>query len=185
MKIRTFIALEIPDDTIQQIFNLIENHSEAKLFKWENKDKIHLTLKFIGNIEFNLIPELIHQLQFLNEITVLKLSVSKFGMFYHKKQPKIFWAGLEISEQLMEIVNRIENVLLKYGIEKEEPNFKPHLTLLRIKNNNRTDFLAKLKELKFEPIVFHSDKIIFYQSKLHPSGSVYEPLHIFHLKKLE
>ncbi|MCX7611458.1 MAG: RNA 2',3'-cyclic phosphodiesterase [Ignavibacterium sp.] len=183
MKIRTFIALDIPDFVKEKIFNLIYNYSEAKLFRWEPKEKIHLTLKFIGDIEIDIVPEILKSLNFLNEINSQMLILKNFGMFYHKNEPKIFWAGLNVSDELIEIVKKIEDVLFDFGIEKEKRSFKPHLTLLRVKNKRNTDFLEKLKELNFESIDFESDKIIFYQSELLPAGSVYKKIHKFQLKK--
>ncbi len=183
MKIRTFLALEIPDDVKEKIFNLINGFDETRFFKWELKHKIHLTLKFIGDIENNLIPTLTDKLNFLNNLSIQTLVLKNFGMFYQKTEPKIFWAGLNVSDELKNAVNLIEECLYEFGIEKEKRNFKPHLTLLRIKNNTKTDFLSKLKDLNFEPIVFESDKIVFYKSELLPSGSVYKSLHKFQLKK--
>lgn len=183
MKIRTFIALDIPEDVKELIFNIIDEYEESKYFKWEQRNKIHLTLKFIGDIEKSLIPEIIEKLNFINETYVQTLIIENFGMFYHKKEPKIFWAGLKVSNELVDVVKKIEDELVKYGIAKEKRDFKPHLTLLRIKNNRNTDFLEKLKELNFEPIEFEADKITFYQSELLPGGSIYKPLHKFQLKK--
>jgi 2'-5' RNA ligase len=183
MKIRTFLALEIPNDVKEQIFNLINDFEEAKFFKWEQKHKIHLTLKFIGDIDNNLIPEIIEKLSFLNNLSTQTLELKNFGLFYNKKEPKIFWAGLNVSDELINAVNLIEDCLYEFGIEKERRNFKPHLTLLRIKNSAKTDFLSKLKDFNFEPIVFESDTIVFYKSELLPTGSVYKSLHKFQLKK--
>lgn len=185
MKIRTFLALEIPDYVKEKIFNLINDFDDAKFFRWEQKHKIHLTLKFIGEIEKNLIPEIITKLNFLNNLSTQTLELTNFGSFYYKKEPKIFWAGLKVSDELINAVNLVEDYLYEFGIEKEKRNFKPHLTLLRIKNIAKTDFLSKLKDLNFEPIVFEADKIVLYKSELLPTGSVYKSLHKFQLKKTE
>lgn len=183
MKIRTFLALEIPDNVKEKIFNLINDFDEAKFFKWEQKNKIHLTLKFLGDIEKNLIPEIIAKLNFLNNLSTQTLELTNFGLFYHKKEPKIFWAELNVSDELINAVDLVEDCLYEFGIEKEKRNFKPHLTLLRVKKSAKTDFLSKLKDFNFEPIVFESDTIVFYKSELLPTGSVYKSLHKFQLKK--
>lgn len=183
--IRTFIALKIPEEIIENIFNLIYSIDNNYKFNWEQKNKIHLTLKFLGDIKPAIVPQIINELDFLNDFNVQSLELKNFGMFFHKKEPKIFWAGLNTSKELIEVVDKIELTLEKFGIEKEKRPFKPHLTLLRIKNNLNIDFLYKLVNFNFEPIVFQTDSIVFYKSELLPTGSVYKSLHKFHLKQKE
>ncbi len=185
MKIRTFIALEIPEYVIEYIFSILSKESQHKKFKWESKEKIHLTLKFIGDFEQDKILSLINDLSFLEEEKIQRIELKNFGMFYNKNAPTIFWAGLNISDVLFSIVERIENTLIKYDIQKEIRKFKPHLTLMRIKNYYDIDFLTRLKDVNFEPVVFESDKIVLFKSELHPTGSVYKSLHKFQLKKTE
>jgi len=185
MKIRTFIAVDIPSYAIDKTFEIIFSVIDNKKIKWQSKDKIHLTLKFIGDFEQKLIPELVEKLNFLNDLQTQKIELNKFGFFFTNKSPRVFWIKPVISEELIKIVDEIENVLLQYGIPKEKRKFSPHLTLLRIKNDEKVDFLNKLIKLKFEPIVFESNLITLYKSDLHPSGAIYNSLHKFQLKKME
>jgi len=185
MKIRTFIALDIPLYAVDKIFEILFNQLGNQKINWQSSDKIHLTLKFIGDFEQKLIPELIEKLNFLNKLQSQKISLTKFGFFYNNKAPRIFWIKPIVSEELLKTVDEIENVLLQYSIPKEKRKFSPHLTLLRIKNDEKVDFLNKLISLKFEPIVFESNSITLYKSDLNPSGAIYKSLHIFQLKKME
>ena len=185
MKIRTFIALDIPNFVVEKIFEILTSQVGDKKVKWQSKDKIHLTLKFIGDFEQKLIPELVEKLNFLNDLQTQKIELTEFGFFYTNKSPRVFWIKPVISKELIKTVDEIEEVLLQYDIPKEKRKFSPHLTLLKIKNDEKVDFLNKLITLKFEPIVFESNLITLYKSDLHPSGAIYNSLHKFQLKKME
>ncbi len=185
MKIRTFIALDIPDFAIDKVYEILNSKIDERTIKWQPKNKIHLTLKFIGDFAQDLIPELVEKLNFLNELQTQKIKLTEFGFFFANKSPKVFWIKPVISEALIQTVDKIEDVMIKYGIPKEKRKFNPHLTLLRIRNDENVDFLDKLTTLKFEPIVFESNTVTLYKSDLRLSGAIYNSLHKFQLKTTE
>ncbi|MCX7876207.1 MAG: RNA 2',3'-cyclic phosphodiesterase [Melioribacteraceae bacterium] len=184
MTIRTFIALEIPQDIIEIAFKKLK--SKIKSFdkiNWEPKEKLHLTLKFIGNFEENNINLLTEELnKTFERFNKLDLGLDKFGFFWKDENPKILWLGLKENKNLFELVSKIDEVTNQFGIEKEKRKFKSHITFLRIKNLNHIDELLFLKEVKFDNINFVSDKIHLFKSELLKTGSVYKSLKEFQLK---
>lgn len=185
MKSRIFIALNIPDEAKDKLFEIINQLHTDKDLKWEMKEKIHLTLKFVGDVDYELIPEIKNELEFLQEYRSQKLQITGFGFFFRFKEPKILWAGLKFSDELKLIAQRLEDYFTKFGIEKEKREFKPHLTLMRIKNNPGENFINKFKNSKFEPIDFQSNSISLIKSELKPSGSVYTEIKKYILRPLE
>lgn len=185
MKNRIFVALNIPDDAKEKLFSIIYQLHSDKSLKWETKEKIHLTLKFVGEFEDELIPQIKNDLIFLEEYKTQLLQINGFGFFFSYKEPRILWAGLKYSEELKNIAERLEDYFVRYGVEKENRPFKPHLTLLRIKNNLGESFINKFKNSKFEPISFQSNSISLIKSELKPSGSVYTEIKKYKLRPLE
>lgn len=133
MKSRIFVALNVPDEAKNKLFNIVYQLHPDKNLNWEKKEKIHLTLKFVGDIDDELLPEIKNDLKFLQEYETQKLQITGFGFFFRFKEPKILWAGLKFSNELKLIAKRLDDYFTKFGIEKENREFKPHLTLMRIK----------------------------------------------------
>lgn len=185
MKNRIFVALNIPDEAKDLLFDIIKQLHPDKNLKWEKKEKIHLTLKFVGEIDDELLPEIMNDLEFLQEFNTQKLQLTGFGFFFRFNEPKILWAGLKFSDELKLIAERLDHYFTKFGIKKENREFKPHLTLLRIKNNPGDNFINKFKKSKFEPIDFQSNTISLIKSELNPSGSAYTEIKKFNLRPLE
>jgi 2'-5' RNA ligase len=180
--IRLFIALKIPSDIVEKV---IEFRNEVvvanSLFKWEPVDKLHLTLKFIGEFPEEKLSELIHSLSFLNHLPKMRLKLGRFGFFFSKKDPRILWIGLNSEKNLVELVEKLNRVISIFGIEPEVRKFKAHLTLLRIKNNFPGELIKKFEEYDVPELSFVSEKIILFKSELKPSGSVYTEIKSFDL----
>ena len=93
---RLFIALNIPEEIKQKIIemrrNLINqipgNHYEK--LRWEPKEKYHLTLKFIGDVNESLADEIPNHLDFIGEYKKVNCELTKFGFFYNKRVLKIY-----------------------------------------------------------------------------------------------
>lgn len=185
MKSRIFVALNIPDEAKNNLFDIIYKLHPDKNLNWEKKEKIHLTLKFVGDVDNGFLPEIINDLKFLEQFNTQKLQITEFGFFFRFKEPKILWAGLKFSDELKLIAKKLDDYFTKFGIEKESREFKPHLTLIRIKNNPGDNFINKFKNSKFEPIDFQSNSISLIKSELNPSGSVYTEIKKYKLRPLE
>jgi len=180
--IRLFIALIIPEEVIEKIFNYCADVTKSLSgHKWEPKEKIHLTLKFIGDIKEELLPEIIEDIKFVENYTSFKCSISKFGFFFKDNQARILWCNFETGEKIFELVRELNIRLTKFGIEAEKRKFKGHLTLLRIKNKMDEKFIQRFKEYKFDPIQFNSNKIVLVKSILKPGGSEYKVLKNYEL----
>jgi 2'-5' RNA ligase len=142
--IRLFVALKIPHEVRSAIVKLRKViYPDDNLFKWEPEEKIHLTLKFIGEVKAEIAEEISSSLKFVEEYKALRCQLNNFGFFYRKKDPVILWAGLNIDESVFEIVKRIEKHLTKFNIPEEKREFNTHITLLRIKRKTDNNFINK------------------------------------------
>ncbi len=181
--IRLFIALLIPDEVKSIVFDhcksVITNTSE---YRWEEKDKIHLTLKFIGEVKEALLPHITNELEFVKNYFSFDCTISRFGFFFWDNEARILWCNLETDASIISLVDELNGRLKNYNIEVEKRKFKGHLTLLRIKERVTEDFIKKIKEYKFASVEFNTNQIALIQSVLKPSGSEYKVLKIYELK---
>ena len=181
--IRLFAALNIPEEIKDKIFgycfDAVENPSE---YKWEAKEKIHLTLKFIGDVKDELLPEIIDEIEFVKRYSSFNCTISKFGFFFRDREPKILWCNLDTDDSLVRLVDELDKRLGIFGIEVEKRKFKGHLTLLRIKKSVNEKLIQGFKEYKFDPVNFNTNQVALIQSILKPTGSEYKVLKIYELK---
>ena len=185
MKNRLFVALNLPEEVIEQIISLRNKISKSLNIKWEPNKKLHLTIKFIGDVSNEMMNQIADELSFITNYTSIKCSVSKFGFFYRDSRPIILWAGLIVCDHLNKIIIQINLNLNNLSIPIEQRKFNPHITLLRIKNKPEINFVNNFKNYTFKPILFNANSITLYKSILHPEESEYIKIKNYKLKELE
>ncbi|HON19243.1 MAG TPA: RNA 2',3'-cyclic phosphodiesterase [Salinivirgaceae bacterium] len=182
---RTFIAIDIlPQASILNFFqNLQQELSDSKI-NWVNPKIFHLTLAFLGEIEepnSSLIKENLKKIA--GQQSAFEIEVNGFGYFGSIQQPKVLWVGIIPNDKLSGLQSKISVELKQLGIQIEERQFHPHITLGRAKSN--VD-VQKLKTLVSEYSCFkfqnsYVKEIIFYESMLRPQGPIYKPIETFSL----
>jgi RNA 2',3'-cyclic 3'-phosphodiesterase len=182
--IRLFVALTIPDEVKNQIIELRKGiFPDEDIFRWEDNSKIHLTLKFIGDVEENLLGSITNELDFLLHFEKINCSAERFGFFFKAKdEPRILWLGLSLDSSVNRIVEELNQRLFKFSIPIELRKFKAHLTLLRIKKNVSKDFIEKFLNAEFAKINFKTNVIVLLQSELSSQGSTYKEIKKYYLK---
>jgi len=181
MSKRLFIAVDISlsDDVVSLLAKLKQKLSRDNI-KWVPTHNFHLTLKFLGDTEESLIPELISQMEIIaKQFTPFELTVKSLGTFSSAKFPKVIWLGIDDKENtLSSIASNLNKSLSALGFDEDKRTFKAHLTLARIKFINNPQILNNLVR-SYRDTVFHRqviEKLILYESILKPSGPVYKPL---------
>ena len=174
--IRLFIALKIPLHIRKEIVNFtMEFLPGYDKYKWEQIDKVHLTLKFIGDIKEELVNEVIKKISFMNEYKKFECGLDKYDFFYRNRKPVIFFLKLKIDERINELVIRLNKELEILNIPLEKKEFHAHLTLLRIKGNEDIIPLQKMNEIELKT-KFIAEEIALFQSRLLAHGSIYKEL---------
>jgi 2'-5' RNA ligase len=181
--IRLFIALKIPEEVKDRLSNICREVSGNDLgITWESKEKIHLTLKFIGEVENHLLKPISDTLEFINNYKSINCSIVKFDFLFRFKEPQILWADLKTDDSVFDLVNELNMRLFDFGIEKENRKFKPHLTLLRIKKYPGERFIDKFKKYDIDAINFSASEISLIESKLQPTGAAYKEIKNYTLR---
>lgn len=180
---RVFIAVPIGNEVIENIFSSLSKIEVFNKFKWEPKEKLHVTLKFIGEISESKIFTLDNSLNKISEnLNQFNIKVNRLGYFYKNSIPTIFWFNFFRSEQLNNLKLNIENNLYKQGFEKDEKDFKAHVTLMRVKTDFEKENVLLYKNLDIEQKDVCIDKILLMKSELLRSGSVYKKINEYKLK---
>lgn len=181
--IRLFVALKIPVDVKNKLLQICNQLTQTPdLFKWEKPEKIHLTLKFIGEVEEELVSSIVKEIAFVEEYNSFNFNVTKFGFFFKFGEPKILWAGLKTDESIYSLVEEMNRRLSIFSIPVEKRKFKPHLTMLRIKRNPGTEFINNFEKYSFDNWNFNSNEITLIKSELFPTGARYTDIKKYNLK---
>jgi 2'-5' RNA ligase len=186
--IRTFIAIELPEQIIDSI-SRIQERLQPYGFKvrWVRPQNIHLTLKFLGNIQ-KVQTEKISQAIFesAHGFAPISTAAKGIGAFPSIKRPRVIWVGLAGQiYQLQKLQKMLDEKLAVNGFPKEKRKFKGHLTLGRVKNKiDPQRLLEAVKEFAgFESEPFVTDKVALFKSELKPAGAVYTKLMETHLRE--
>lgn len=180
---RLFIALEIPDEALDQILQIRDSiYGVGSKIKWEPKNKLHLTLKFLGDVDESLNESITDKLsQIADKYNRIKAELNRFGMFYRKKKPAILWVGLNDNEKINSLQQEVEEAATELGFKREKRKFHSHITLLRVKGREDFDKLKKLENYQFDPIRFTAEKLSLVKSELTQQGSIYTTVKSFNL----
>ena len=180
--IRLFVALKIPENIKEQLLSICyELVPDASLYRWVSKDKIHLTLKFIGEVEENLVPPISTELDFVINYHSFDFTISRFGFFFRDKRPKILWAGLQTDEAIFKLAGELNKRMEIFNIEPERRKFKSHLTLLRIKSMLDENFINNFNNYQFDNLKFKTNKIALVKSELSQAGAKYTEIKNYEL----
>ncbi len=176
---RTFIAIDLPTPVKEKIAQIQATFKDCNLsFKWVAAENIHLTLKFLGNIDEMQIDEVKKIITAVAQKNkTLKAKLLEFGFFPNERRPRVFFIATSQEDILKSIAEELENKLEDLGFEPEH-RFKSHLTLARIKSLENIDCLKrKMKEVRLKE-EFAIDEIILFKSTLTRTGSIYEKIFI-------
>ncbi len=186
--IRTFIALELPEDILAQIDQAQTRFKDAlpgNAVRWTKPDGVHLTLKFLGQTPEDQISMIVSALRASAAVhPVIDLEVSGAGCFPNLHQPRVIWIGVHEDQdghRLRTLQRAVESCVepLGYAIERRE--FSPHLTLGRVAQDIRPSDLKKIGEVIGASKVgllgrFTVSNVALIKSDLRPHGAVYTVL---------
>ena len=190
MKMRLFIAVDI-DEKIRHAVAQLQDEMAAEAdmkkgdVKWVRPEKMHLTLKFLGQVKDEKSVEICTVTgSAAEQHKAFDLDIETVGCF-GGKSPKVLWVGTESgSEELCALAGDIEKRLAEVGWPEEARKFSGHLTLCRIKNFEAGKKLAQISknysDIKLGTVLI--DAVTVYQSQLTPTGPIYTALGSYRLR---
>ncbi len=177
---RLFIGIPMPEEykrMLGDIQRAWKDKFQSRL-TWTRPENWHLTLKFLGEVDEERLPDL---KEFLDDFSFreLTLQAGSSGFFGSKGQYRVAWLGVEGEVQrLAELAHDMDQGLAGLGFEPEKKAFKAHLTLARIKKFVKSDpwrgFSSYVDNMDWPS--FTAQQIVLWQSSLTPKGPEYKAL---------
>ena len=186
--IRTFVSVSVPKEIVN-IQSMLKSTVEPKGLKlrWVMNGKMHLTLKFLGNTTQGSIDNLNEALfNAVKSAKVINLSISGTGAFPVKGRPNVLWLGIKGDiDELKQLTVNINNSLEPLGFITEKREFLPHVTIARIKSNQKKiPNISNYLNTTFTELPMKIVKISLVQSESFSKGTFYTILgtHFFRTK---
>lgn len=172
MSHRLFVGIRPPAPIRDALIDLMEGIDDVR---WQDEDQLHLTLRYIGEVDSHTADELAERLR-AAATPAFDLAIEGTGIFERKGRAHTLWAGVAASPALARLQQRVERQCIAAGLEPAPRKYHPHVTLARL---NRASgplgpFLAQTAALRLGP--WPVDSYILYESTLRPEGSLYEPV---------
>lgn len=169
---RLFVAIRPPGD-IRDL--LIDSMDEGPGLRWVGDDQLHLTLRFIGEVERPLAADIAAALGRLN-FPSFELRISGVGRF-DRRAGGALWAGVKPKKPVAELAAKADRACVEAGLEPERRAFHPHVTLARWNRANAQaaqDFERRHSSLSSPP--FAVERFILFESRLSRHGPHYEEM---------
>lgn len=168
--IRLFIALPIPQEIRPFLHRIGSSLPYAKPVP---EEQIHLTLRFIGDVEGS---QFIDIKQSLSSVTAasFRMSIQGVGHFPPRGKPRVIWAGAQPAKKIQSLKKKIDTCLRTCKLDPDKRKFFPHVTLARLKDTpvkRVSEFLAGNAFLHFDE--FEANCFQLYSSKLTPKGAIH------------
>ncbi len=168
---RLFVAIDPPEEIKSLLTEICYGLQGAK---WADPDQMHITLKFIGEVDGAVLRDAREALQVIT-LDAFNIVVKGMGFFPPRGAPKLIWAGIETNEALIKLRNKIESTLVRAGLEPERRKFAPHIRLANVKMSpprHLINYMAQYPLLQLPP--FRVSEFCLYSSFLASERAIHE-----------
>lgn len=183
--IRAFLAIQIPDDVTAALGHLTDQLAQAKLggLRPVRPENMHLTLKFFGSVNARHVDSIVDTVTHaVKAIRPFTLRLGNVGAYPDNRSPRILWVGLDGDVALLQDAHRrIETALGQIAIKPDSREFRPHVTIARIRDRASNIERRKVAETLFSAefrsgLLVPVDSISVMRSVLLPEGPQYSSL---------
>ena len=184
---RLFVAINLPVDTRDAIYADAEPlRAATQAVRWVAPSALHVTLKFLGERDDHLVPELRRALESVAAAHAsLSVSTTDVGAFPNFRRPRVVWLGMTSEDAMRALARDVDRVFVPLGIPAEARAFQAHLTLGRVKGElapREATLLAAAASGTRVSRGFSVQAVDLMRSELGPGGSRYAvvasvPLH--------
>ncbi|HWM51700.1 MAG TPA: RNA 2',3'-cyclic phosphodiesterase [Thermoplasmata archaeon] len=175
MTFRGFIAVDIPPSpSLESLAEQLRTASAS--LKVVSTDQLHLTVKFLGDTEEGLVPEIVTAIQeACADIRPFRITVQRTGAFPSLSRMNVVWVGVDGADPIARIAADLDVSFESLGFEVERRPWKAHVTLARVKGHHDLDRVRSILETRRDEIFgsHRVDRIHLKKSVLTPGGAQY------------
>jgi RNA 2',3'-cyclic 3'-phosphodiesterase len=173
LRVRAFFGLPVPEPQRGELGRFIAECAQlAPEFRWTPTENLHLTIRFVGNVE-RAVVETIAEALASRSAAAFELDLGGIGAFGRGSAVRVVWVGLRAgADAAAALAAQVEEECVRAGLVGEDRPLQAHLTLARARarNGSRLPDLLALPQLK----PWRADELILYSSRLTRSGAIYE-----------
>ena len=175
---RLFVALDVPPEVRGELAALAVEMAGAR---WTPPERLHVTLRFLGDTPAERVPALEAALR-ETKSPPLALRLDGLTAFPSRRSPRLIAARIAPDADLADLQRQVEAAAQDLGFEPEGRPFRPHVTLARLKRADPGAVLAFLRTHAADAS-FTADAFHLVASTLTPDGAVHERLASFPLRR--
>ena len=174
---RLFVAIRPPEEVREELLDLMEG---VPGLRWQSDEQLHLTLRFIGEVERPLAEDIAGELGRIR-FDPFEIAIDGMGRFDQRRGGAL-WAGVTPKEQLKALAQKVDRACQSAGVPPERRAFHPHITLARWSRAapDLAPFIERHGNLRSDP--WTAEDFILYESRLSRDGAHYEPIANYALK---
>jgi len=173
---RTFIALELSNSLKEGILALTEElRGRGVRASWARRSTLHLTLKFLGDVEETSLPEVVAAVaRASSRVSAFSFETRSLGAFPSPERPRVLWVGVEPEGELVALHEAVDGELAELGFPRERRRFHPHVTLGRLREPRAESVQEILDELVAPRERVDVLEVRVMRSTLRPGGAIHE-----------
>ena len=180
-----FIALPLPATAVAELRSLVHLLKRvAPGVRWVRPEQLHVTLRFLGDVEDEECQALVKSLQSIIELSPFTFNLAGLGAFPDRKRPRVVWTGVDTGrDPVVTLAARVEHAVVAAGLPAEDRPFSPHLTLGRVREpGNFAALWRTAEEAPFTGQPVNAVDVRLIWSTLTPTGPVYRDVESFPLR---
>jgi len=179
---RLFVAIDLPEPIKQSLTEICFGLPGAK---WLDPSQMHITLKFLGEVDGAVFREAREALATIG-MEPFEITIKGLGFFPPRGEPQMLWAGVEGNDRLKQLRNKVESTLVRAGLKNEKRKFAPHVGLAKVKGTppgRLAGFLGQHALLKLPP--FEVREFCLFSSFLSSERALHQIEEIYPLVKTQ
>jgi 2'-5' RNA ligase len=189
VSLRSFFAVDLPPSVRALAIQRVEPLRDimAKGVRWVAEENLHLTLKFLGDVEPDRIPRLVSLAQAkLAGLTPFELAIGGLGAFPNASKARVLWLDVIAgAPQLARLARKLDAAAAKIGTGRERRPYRAHLTVGRLREPTPVPLARIPAPMACEEMSFSVGEVVLYESRLSSTGSQYVPLAHLRLREVD
>jgi 2'-5' RNA ligase len=167
---RLFVAIRLPSPIQEQVLDMMEGLAGAR---WQDADQLHLTLRFIGDVDGRTADDIVAALASVRHRPVA-IRLEGVGAFGTRGRTNALWSGVSPHDELAHLHRKVDQALVRAGLESERRAYLPHITLARF-GRSAGDLAPWIRaHAGLSSPDFTLEHFALYESHLRQAGATYD-----------